>query len=77
MVVAAGARVRGTVVSAEPAERPARGGKLDLAFNSLELEDATRADVRARVVSLDDGMDKSSTGQRAGSAPRWARCSAA
>ena len=66
MVAAAGARVRGTVVAAEAAERPARGGKLDLAFNSLELDDATRADVRARVVSIDDGMDKSQTGQRAG-----------
>ena len=66
MVAAAGARVRGTVVSAEAAERPARGGKLDLAFNSLELEDATRADVRARVVSIDESMDKSQTGKRAG-----------
>ena len=66
MVVPAGARVRGTVVSAEPAERPARGGKLDLAFNSLELEDRTRADIRARVVSLSEGIDKSETGQKAG-----------
>ena len=66
IVVPAGTRVRGTVVSAEPADRPARGGKLDLAFNSLELEDHTRVDIRARVVSLSEGIDKSETGQKAG-----------
>jgi hypothetical protein len=66
MVVPAGARVRGTVVSAEPANRPARGGKLDLAFNTLELEDNTRVDIRARVVSLSENIDKSETGEKAG-----------
>jgi hypothetical protein len=66
MVVPAGARVRGTVVSAVPAERPARGGKLDLAFNTLELEDNTRVDVRSRVVSVSENIDKSETGQKAG-----------
>lgn len=66
LVVAAGARVRGTVVSAEPAERPVRGGKLDLAFNTLELEDNTRADVRARVISIDEDIDKSETAEKAG-----------
>ena len=66
MVVAAGARVRGTVVSAMPADRPARGGKLDLAFNTLELEDNTRVDVRSRVVSISENIDRSETGQKAG-----------
>jgi len=66
MVVAAGARVRGTVVSAEPANRPARGGKLDLAFNSIELEDNTRLDVRSRVVSVSENVDRSETGEKAG-----------
>ena len=66
MVIPAGARVRGTVVSAEPADRPARGGKLDLAFNTLELEDNTRVDVKARVVSISENMDRSETGQKAG-----------
>lgn len=66
MVVPAGARVRGTVVSAEPADRPARGGKLDLAFNTLELEDNTRVDVRSRVVSISESIDKSETGEKAG-----------
>ena len=65
MVVAAGARVRGTVVLAEPANRPARGGKLDLAFNTLELEDTTRADVHARVVSNSESSDRSESGQKA------------
>lgn len=66
MVVAAGARVRGTVISAEPANRPARGGKLDLAFNSIELEDNTRIDVRSRVVSISENVDRSETGEKAG-----------
>ena len=66
MVLPAGTRVRGTVVSAEPADRPARGGKLDLAFNSLELEDNTRVDIRSRVVSISESIDKSETGQKAG-----------
>jgi len=66
MVVAAGARVRGTVISAEPANRPARGGKLDLAFNSIELEDNTRVDVRSRVVSVSENIDRSETGEKAG-----------
>ena len=66
MVIAAGARVRGTVLSAEPANRPARGGKLDLAFNTLELEDNTRADIRARVVSVSENVDRSETAEKAG-----------
>jgi hypothetical protein len=66
MVIAAGARVRGTVVSAEPANRPVRGGKLDLAFNSIELEDNTRVDVRSRVVSVSENIDRSETGEKAG-----------
>jgi hypothetical protein len=66
MVIAAGDRVRGTVVSAEPANRPARGGKLDLAFDSILLEDNTRLDVRSRVVSISENMDRSETGEKAG-----------
>lgn len=66
LAVAAGARVRGTVVGAESAERPARGGKLELAFDALELEDNTRADVRARVVRIDENIDKSETAEKAG-----------
>lgn len=66
MVIAAGARVRGTVINAEPANRPARGGKLDLAFNSIELEDNTRVDVRSRVVSISENIDRSETGEKAG-----------
>lgn len=66
MVIGAGARVRGTVVSAEAAERPVRGGKLDLAFNSIELEDNTRLDVRSRVVSISESIDRSETGEKAG-----------
>ena len=66
MVVAAGAHVRGTVVSAQPADRPARGGKLDLAFNTLELEDNTRVDVRSKVVSISESIDRNEAGQKAG-----------
>lgn len=66
VAIPAGTKVRGTVVSAEPAERPAKGGKLDLAFNSLQLDDNTRVDVRSRVVSIHENIDRSQAGQKAG-----------
>src|SRR5688572_22033354 len=66
VAIPAGTKVRGTVVSAEPAERPAKGGKLDLAFNSLQLDDNTRVDVRSRVVSIHENIDRSQTGEKAG-----------
>lgn len=67
VVIPAGTRVRGTVRRASPAQRPARGGELELAFESLLFEDGTRVDVRSEVVRLDEDLDvRSDTGQRAG-----------
>jgi hypothetical protein len=64
--IPAGTRVRGIVTNVEPAERPAKGGQLDLAFDSIWLDDRTRTDLRTRVVSLRPGIDKSETVQRGG-----------
>jgi hypothetical protein len=59
----AGTEVQGTVVRAEAAERPSRGGRLELAFDSLRLDDGRRVDIDARVVSLEEeGLDKSKAG---------------
>jgi hypothetical protein len=52
VAVPAGARVRGTVRAAQPAERPSRGGRLDLEFNALYI-DRDRLDIQGRVVSLE------------------------
>lgn len=66
IVVPAGSRVRGVVLDVEKAERPQRGGRLSLAFDTLILPDGTRVDMRSHVVSLSEGIDKSTTGRRAG-----------
>jgi hypothetical protein len=66
ILIPAGTRVRGTVQRATPAQRPIRGGELDLAFEQLLLDDGTRVDIRSDVVRLDEELDKSETGQRAG-----------
>jgi hypothetical protein len=59
VAVPAGARVRGTVRGARPAERPSRGGELDLEFDALYI-DRDRLDIRGRVVSLQQntGQDR-------------------
>src|SRR5260221_1980569 len=59
--IPAGARVRGTVRDAEPAERPARSGRLDLDLDALFVNQ-DRLDLRGRVVAI--------TGQRGDSGPR-------
>lgn len=51
--VPAGSRVRGVVLDAEPAERPSRGGRLELQFDALYV-DRERFDIRGRVISLED-----------------------
>lgn len=62
--VPAGARVRGVVLEAEPAERPSRGGRLELSFDALYL-DRQRLDIRGRVVSLED-KGREETAKKAG-----------
>jgi hypothetical protein len=53
VAVPAGSRVRGIVRDAQPAERPSRGGRLELEFNVLYI-DRDRLDIHGRVVSLDE-----------------------
>lgn len=52
VAIPAGSRVRGTVRDAQPAERPSRGGRLDLEFSALYLG-SDRLDILGRVVSLE------------------------
>jgi hypothetical protein len=62
--VPAGSRVRGVVLDAVPAERPSRGGRLELQFDALYLE-RERIDIRGRVVSLEDSKTEE-TAKKAG-----------
>jgi hypothetical protein len=66
VVIPAGTRLRGIVSNVQRAERPARGGQLDLTFDSIYLDDRTRTDLRTRVVSVKENIDRSETAQRAG-----------
>jgi hypothetical protein len=65
--IPAGARVRGIVRDAEPAERPSRAGKLELDFDVLYLG-PERIDLRARVVAVreNDDDDRIDTREKAG-----------
>jgi hypothetical protein len=66
VVIPAGTRVRGVVAAVERAERPANPGRLDLMFDTVYLDDRTATPVRARVVSIEENLDRSETGKRAG-----------
>jgi hypothetical protein len=55
VVIPAGATIRGIVTNAEPARRPSNGGRLELAFDQVEMANGRRADIRSRVVSIDEG----------------------
>jgi hypothetical protein len=66
IVIPAGTRVRGVVLAAEPAQRPVRGGKLELSLNTLWLDDSNRLDLQTRVLSVSENIDKSETGRQAG-----------
>jgi hypothetical protein len=65
IVIPAGSRVVGRVVRVKRAERPLHGGEIDIAFDTLYVGN-TRYDMRGRVVSLDEDVDRSDTGKRAG-----------
>jgi hypothetical protein len=65
LAIPAGARMRGIVRDVEPAQRPSKGGKLDLDFDALYL-DRARLDIRARVVSINDGGGAGETAGKAG-----------
>jgi hypothetical protein len=63
VVLPVGTRVLGTVRAVEKAERPSKGGHLELSFDSVVLDDGRRVDVDARVMSLEEeGLDKSKAG---------------
>jgi len=64
MVVPAGARVRGTVTQVEPAQKPVRGGKLNIAFDRLLLDDGSTVDLRSRVVQVKEDIVNSDTAKR-------------
>ena len=55
VVVPAGARVEGVVRAVEPAHRPSQGGRIDLFFDHLVI-DNRRVPIDARVVSV-EGQD--------------------
>jgi len=57
VVVPAGTRVQGTVTGVQRGERPVKGGKLELRFDSIYLDDRTRKDLRAQVVSVKDDFN--------------------
>lgn len=65
LAIPAGARVRGIVRDAEPAERPSKPGRLDLAFDALYL-DRTRLDLHGRVVAISGEDDRRDTREKAG-----------
>jgi hypothetical protein len=66
VAIPAGSVVHGTVVEVDRAERPARGGELRLRLDYLVLENGRRIAMRSRVSEIDEGMDKSESGERAG-----------
>jgi hypothetical protein len=57
VVLPAGTRVRGIVARAERGERPTKGGRLDLTFDSIYPDDRTRVGMRASVVSIKENID--------------------
>lgn len=65
MLIPAGSRVVGTVTRVQRAQRPLRGGELEMAFDSIYLG-STRYDIRTRLVSVDDDLDRGGTAERAG-----------
>lgn len=66
VAVPAGARLRGIVRDAQPAERPSREGRLELDFDVLYL-DRERLDLRAEVTAVSEaGDERLDRGEKAG-----------
>src|SRR5258708_6993450 len=65
LAIRGGARMRGIVRDVDPAQRPSKGGKLELDCDGLYL-DRDRLDIRARVVSINDGGGPGETAGKAG-----------
>jgi hypothetical protein len=64
VAIPAGARVVGVVRGVERAHRPSKGGRLDLVFDRIYLNDGSQLDMRAHVVSLEGDLDEK--GEHAG-----------
>ena len=59
--IPAGTAVLGTVERAEKAQRPSKGGRLEMSFDSLEV-DGRPLGMDARVVKVEKGLDKGKAG---------------
>jgi hypothetical protein len=66
VVMPVGTVVEGVVTDAQPANRPARGGRLELSFDRVRLPDGTSMDMDTRVVEMREDLGSSETAQRAG-----------
>jgi hypothetical protein len=64
IVVPDGSRIQGTVTEVQRAERPARGGRLNLAFNRLLLDDGTTVDLNARLVEVKENLGSGGTAKK-------------
>lgn len=65
LALPAGTRVRGIVRLVEPAQRPSKGGRLELDFDTLYVE-RSRLDLYSRVVSIQDDDSGGDTAGKAG-----------
>ena len=65
VAISAGTRVRGIVRDVEPAHRPSKGGRLELAFDAMYLG-RERLDLRASAVSVDQEQGGVGTVGKAG-----------
>jgi hypothetical protein len=61
VVVPDGSRVQGTITEAQAAQRPARGGRLNLSFDRLLLSDGTTVDLDARLVQVKEDLGSGET----------------
>jgi hypothetical protein len=61
IVIPDGTRVQGTVTVVERAQRPARGGRLNLSFDRLYLDDGSTVDVSARIVQVREDIGSGGT----------------
>jgi hypothetical protein len=65
-VIPAGTTVTGYVSDVQGAERAARDGRLRLDFETMTLPDGSRANIRSRVISVNESRSGTSTAKKAG-----------
>jgi hypothetical protein len=66
IVIPAGGLVSGVVRSVQPAQRPVRGGRLELTFNRVQVDGRTWVDMQTRIVSIKENLDRSDTAKKVG-----------